>query len=1450
MELSEETFAWLVAMGVLGKSASVGRGKTGKQLSEEATVAWEQGVGFRDLLRRLMQGKRLEDMPDMDAIAETSTASGKLANWSLVFLSCALLGLPVDEERRLLILAGDHESISSLLSQLRQSSLQGSKTHRPRVAQDGSLFIESIHVGRPLEEADSCLEFLLLSFCQHFRVSPKQAAGLLTQGNKYLAQILGKGLKTDYQPVRNWFKDLKRCANALIQLILRETQTGSLSLVLSALRPGLLSRDEGVVLDACALFTALAPQLTLNSDLCWSWFAAQPGGIDACFAALQRFGPLVISAVAQVLHEAARFRYRDLLVLHLRAQATSVTEYFQVLAELLPHLAGLAQGNEKLVEEGVIAELADTALREADSDGKRPATTRISALTFLASLWKAVPKYFEEQEDLVNSVLALFKKACRDKSPLLSSLGTGHLFDLLKGLFAQRSPYAPLIFKSLTFLLIETYSSLNQKEFLIGNFIITLEEIESLPVGALVEPVIKQVNLAQGELSIAEFEFFIGLARHQRLQIENAIMLADVCGKQYFAQLHLSKAAIIPLLLLGKRFVATDVMQEFLFRLCKLGLSLLTQGEKEKKPLPKVMPLYNNRPVVIGGPLSQDELFEESCNSYRQRLVLDLLSKVIQLEDEALNSRLKDLCVGAVVDLKRTKFDYHKGLMKVLGLLGNAGEMVNGRENVTDLAVKPRHSPLRLAQLAEPVFRSPQLPAKLTPQPPTKADQDKRKQALERQRMIMKSVWEKKLESSRSGEPPAISHPLLDKQIDVVKVKELDYAEEDLESLRLAQKMYAKLTKQLFRTYCGSAYAKGSGDVDTFEHKGAKMVHIREAELLKLLKDNGITHSQVSKDHLSSLLRSFCSKRQSSETSAVDFPQFPDFLVQVALHLYSRPPQDLSYLPPAASFLSLIGVFKSTWKAKGKSTVLFDSPHLMRGDKDILAQLNGQIGRAPNMELPEGYRKVTVREVELRYDLPTETGLREGFRVALWTLDEMVQDIFGIHLLEPRLLARTVTRVEAAGFKPTSPQAASGETRPILPGPLNRNPTLRVEVVKMQKRFSKDKLQEVARLLDDLITSVESGSELRRSSGGRIQNHIQYLKELREKQMMQERERAEMRRVQRMQEVEELLAKANEAKKKKARKERHKVKREERKKEEVEKTMGERRKKEAEEKGRLLVEWMNKKQSDEQTRRQAEQAKQQELEAAQRAQRQEFMKKAQARLTQIIQQKTMAHQQESVRVQEAVKHEESKKETDKKKATELLELERQRREAEKQMKRDFAELSESREIGAVVGEFGRAVATLHDNYAKVGAKEPRNAQLLQWAGLNKFCLHFFLLPEIVSAEELTVLYRMYTKDKTCEDRSAIGMSVSEFADCIVRIAALGQNRLRNSTGEAYEFGLADCNADTVRALFSYMQLPEEPKRVLDLLKDINTQPPLHPRDRKRISKGKLHAERLASLHAH
>jgi hypothetical protein len=66
------------------------------------------------------------------------------------------------------------------------------------------LDIESLDPERPLAEAESSLEFLILSFCHNFNLIPKQAAGLLTQSNKILAHIAAKGLKGDFEPIVMW----------------------------------------------------------------------------------------------------------------------------------------------------------------------------------------------------------------------------------------------------------------------------------------------------------------------------------------------------------------------------------------------------------------------------------------------------------------------------------------------------------------------------------------------------------------------------------------------------------------------------------------------------------------------------------------------------------------------------------------------------------------------------------------------------------------------------------------------------------------------------------------------------------------------------------------------------------------------------------------------------------------------------------------------------------------------------------------------------------------------------------------------------------------------------------------------------------------------------------------------------------------------------------------------
>lgn len=57
-------------------------------------------------------------------------------------------------------------------------------------------------------ETSNCLEFLLTSLCRIMDLRPKQAAGLLTNNNKYLAVVVMKGFKGDFRPIINWYQEI------------------------------------------------------------------------------------------------------------------------------------------------------------------------------------------------------------------------------------------------------------------------------------------------------------------------------------------------------------------------------------------------------------------------------------------------------------------------------------------------------------------------------------------------------------------------------------------------------------------------------------------------------------------------------------------------------------------------------------------------------------------------------------------------------------------------------------------------------------------------------------------------------------------------------------------------------------------------------------------------------------------------------------------------------------------------------------------------------------------------------------------------------------------------------------------------------------------------------------------------------------------------------------------
>ena len=132
---------------------------------------------------------------------------------------------------------------------------------RARAGPDGALFIESIAPSKALTATKSCLEFLIVSFSHHFGLKPKQAAGLMTQGGKYLAHILVKGLKGQYEPVVSWYQAVFSALKHLLTLIIKEEVNGSVSLILSTLRPGLLSRNLEAAQWTCRVFARLGKEL-------------------------------------------------------------------------------------------------------------------------------------------------------------------------------------------------------------------------------------------------------------------------------------------------------------------------------------------------------------------------------------------------------------------------------------------------------------------------------------------------------------------------------------------------------------------------------------------------------------------------------------------------------------------------------------------------------------------------------------------------------------------------------------------------------------------------------------------------------------------------------------------------------------------------------------------------------------------------------------------------------------------------------------------------------------------------------------------------------------------------------------------------------------------------------------------------------------------------------------
>ena len=55
------------------------------------------------------------------------------------------------------------------------------------------------------------------------------------------------------------------------------------------------------------------------------------------------------------------------------------------------------------------------------------------------------------------------------------------------------------------------------------------EEFSSIPLGVLLEPYIKQCQISKNvALNVFDFEFFLVIAKHEKLSVKDAVLLLDL----------------------------------------------------------------------------------------------------------------------------------------------------------------------------------------------------------------------------------------------------------------------------------------------------------------------------------------------------------------------------------------------------------------------------------------------------------------------------------------------------------------------------------------------------------------------------------------------------------------------------------------------------------------------------------------------------------------------------------------------------------------------------------------------------------------------------------------------------------------------------------------------------------------------------------------------------------
>ena len=287
-------------------------------------------------------------------------------------------------------------------------------------------------------------------------------------------------------------------------------------------------------------------------------------------------------------------------------------------------------------------------------------------------MWLQYPLQFEDNQNLATQVLFLAKRATRQSNQVLKYVTLQCMFRLLDSFAKERNPFAAVVYKKLTFSLIENFQELETRQFMEANFCEIFKKYSTIPIEILFEPFAKncQVNETTTQLNLSDYGMLrIGTA-HPRMSLKLAITTTDLLAQTYLNDPVFGSVSLQLIQALTSRYIENEPMQEFVFKLSKVGLASYYAGAKSRQEAPRVAD------HTLQAQLTAQTQEANIRGAQKRAQVVELLKHFLGLECANMNEQLRPLVVHFYLEIKNNLKREDKGMLSLLLLLGNPQEIV------------------------------------------------------------------------------------------------------------------------------------------------------------------------------------------------------------------------------------------------------------------------------------------------------------------------------------------------------------------------------------------------------------------------------------------------------------------------------------------------------------------------------------------------------------------------------------------------------------------------------------------------------------------------------------------------------------------------------------------------------------------------------------------------------